>query len=240
MGGSNPQPKKFQKNKSTFVYNISPSTSNLQMILYNKKMEDLSRKNNPDFIFKEFHQKESRRMLVEYLKIYRNNNIPLTTFMKKENINPLVILKEKNEEQISENKNGFNNDDIYNSNYFSKNEINESNSKSFMSKNKELTENNSKAKLKNINSFKILSAFLNDVNDESQEKELLIFLSIPRILRLISSNIHSSASGYLNETLRNSITPFKSVISLEILPSLILSFVSSISLILPIDTAALG
>jgi hypothetical protein len=187
MGGSNPQPKKFQKNKSTFVYNISPSTSNLQMILYNKKMEDLSRKNNPDFIFKEFHQKESRRMLVEYLKIYRNNNIPLTTFMKKENINPLVILKEKNEEQISENKNGFNNDDIYNSNYFSKNEINESNSKSFMSKNKELTENNSKAKLKNINSFKILSAFLNDVNDESQEKELLIFLSIPRILRLISS-----------------------------------------------------
>ena len=86
MGGSNPQPKKFQKNKSTFVYNISPSTSNLQMILYNKKMEDLSRKNNPDFIFKEFHQKESRRMLVEYLKIYKNNNIPLTTFMKKENI----------------------------------------------------------------------------------------------------------------------------------------------------------
>lgn len=91
-------------------------------------MEDLSRKNNPDYIFKDFHQKESRRMLVKYLKIYKSNNISLTTFMRKENINPLVILKENNEDQISENKNGFNNDDIYNSNYFSKNEINESNS----------------------------------------------------------------------------------------------------------------
>ena len=164
-------PQKNQKNKSTFVYNISPSISNLQMILYNKRMEDLNKKNNPNFIFKEFYQKESRRMLVEYLKIYKDNNIPLKTFIKNENIHPLVIFKNKNEEVISQNKNEFN----------------ESNSKSYISKKKDLTESNSKTKLKNINSFKILSTFLNDVNDESQEKELLIFLSIPRILRLISS-----------------------------------------------------
>ena len=180
-------PQKNQKNKSTFVYNISPSISNLQMILYNKRMEDLNKKNNPNFIFKEFYQKESRRMLVEYLKIYKNENIPLKTFIKNENIHPLVILKDKNEEEISENKNEIINDYDNNSNFNSKNEFNESNSKSYTSKNKELTENDSKKKLKNINSFKILSTFLNDVNDESQEKELLIFLSIPRILRLISS-----------------------------------------------------
>ena len=180
-------PQKNQKNKSTFVYNISPSISNLQMILYNKRMEDLNKKNNPNFIFKEFYQKESRRMLVEYLKIYKDNNIPLKTFIKNENIHPLVIFKNKNEEVISQNKNEFNNDYENNSNFYSKNEFNESNSKSYISKKKDLTESNSKTKLKNINSFKILSTFLNDVNDESQEKELLIFLSIPRILRLISS-----------------------------------------------------
>ena len=180
-------PQKNQKNKSTLVYNISPSISNLQMILYNKRMEDLNKKNNPNFIFKEFYQKESRRMLVEYLKIYKSGNIPLKTFIKNENIHPLVRLKDKNEEQISQNKNEFINDYENNSNFFSKNEFNESISKSYISKNKELSENNSKAKLKSINSFKILSTFLNDVNDESQEKELLIFLSIPRILRLISS-----------------------------------------------------
>ena len=180
-------PQKNQKNKSTFVYNISPSISNLQMILYNKRMEDLNKKKNPNFIFEEFYQKESRRMLVEYLKIYKDNNIPLKTFIKNENIHPLVIFKNKNEEVISQNKNEFNNDYENNSNFYSKNEFNESNSKSYISKKKDLTESNSKTKLKNINSFKILSTFLNDVNDESQEKELLIFLSIPRILRLISS-----------------------------------------------------
>ena len=185
--GSASLPQKNQKNKSTLVYNISPSMSNLQMILYNKKMEDLNKKKNPNLIFKEFYQKESRRMLVEYLKIYKDENIPLKTFMKNENIHPFVILKDKNEDLISENKNGFNNDDEDNSNFYSKNEINVSNSKSFISKNKESTGNNTKRELKNINSFKILSTFLNDVNDESQEKELLIFLSIPRILRLISS-----------------------------------------------------
>ena len=116
-------PQKNQKNKSTFVYNISPSISNLQMILYNKRMEDLNKKNNPNFIFKEFYQKESRRMLVEYLKIYKDNNIPLKTFIKNENIHPLVIFKNKNEEVISQNKNEFNNDYENNSNFYSKNEL---------------------------------------------------------------------------------------------------------------------
>ena len=185
LGDKAPQ-KKIQKKKLTLVNDIPPFTSNLQMILYNKRIENLNNQNNPDFLFKDFYQKESRRMLVEYLKINKNYNIPIRTFMKNENIHDLVLLKDKNDEENTINKNDIIGE---NSSYFDiKNEKdNNSFSKSNISKNKEISENVSKSKLKNINSFKMLSTFLNDINDESQEKTLLIFLSIPRILRLISS-----------------------------------------------------
>ena len=187
LGDKAPQ-KKSQKKKLAFVNNISPSTSNLQMILYNKRMEDLNKKNNPDLIFKAFYQKESRRMLVEYLKIYKDDNIPLQNFMKNENINPLVLLKkEKHSEDNYINKNNFNDDNNINISYLNKEISQKTFSKMDLSNRRDLSENNSKKKFKNVNSFKILSTFLNDINDEAQEKSLLIFLSIPRILGLISS-----------------------------------------------------
>jgi len=156
------------------------------MILYNRRIENMNNQNNPDFLFKNFYQKESRRMLVEYLKINKNYNVPIRTLMKNENIHNLVLLKNKNDDENNNDKNENNED---NNSYFDikKEKENNSFSKSDMSKNKELTENVSKSKLKSINSFKMLSTFLNDINDESQEKTLLVFLSIPRILRLISS-----------------------------------------------------
>jgi len=188
--GDKAQPKKIKKNKLTFINNIPPSTSNLQMILYNKKIEDYNKKNNPDYIFKEFYQKESRRMLVEYLKIYKDENITLKDFMKNENIHPLVLLlKDKPDEQSSiiNNKSNINDENI-NISYLNKDISNKTFSKSESSNKKDLLGNNpSKKNFKNVNSFKILSAFLNDVNDEAQEKSLLMFLSIPRILSLISS-----------------------------------------------------
>ena len=190
LGDKAPQ-KKSQKKKLTFVNNIPPSTSNLQMILYNKRMEDINKKNNPDFIFKSFYQKESRRMLVEYLKIYKDGNITLKNFMKNENIHPLVLLikeKDKPDEDNYINKSNTN-DDINNINisYLNKEISQKTFSKTQFSNKKDLSQISSKNKFKNVNSFKILSTFLNDINDESQEKSLLIFLSIPRILGLISS-----------------------------------------------------
>ena len=110
--------------------------------------------------------------------------------MKKENINPIVLLnKEKKEENISVNKSNTKDDD-YNINvsYLNKEKSFNSFSKTESHNKKGLSENSSKNKFKNVDSFKILSTFLNDVNDEMQEKEFLIFLSIPRILRLISSS----------------------------------------------------
>jgi hypothetical protein len=159
------------------------------MILYNKKIEEYNKKNNPDYIFKEFYQKESRRMLVEYLKIYKDENMSLKNFMKNENINPLVLLlKDKDDEQNSINNKSNINDENINISYLNKDASNKSFLNSETANKRDLLSNNpSKRKLKNVDSFKILSAFLNDVNDEAQEKSLLLFLSIPRILSLISS-----------------------------------------------------
>ena len=181
--------KTIKKKNLNFINNIPPSTSNLQMILYNKKIEEYNKKNNPDYIFKEFYQKESRRMLVEYLKIYKDENMSLKNFMKNENINPLVLLlKDKDDEQNSINNKSNINDENINISYLNKDASNKSFLNSETANKRDLLSNNpSKRKLKNVDSFKILSAFLNDVNDEAQEKSLLLFLSIPRILSLISS-----------------------------------------------------
>ena len=190
LGDKAPQ-KKSQKKKLTFVNNIPPSTSNLQMILYNKKMEDLNKRKNPEFIFKEFYQKESRRMLIEYLKIYKDDNISLKNSMKNENINPLVLLNKEQEEENLENKSNIinNNDDTnINISYLNKEISQKSFSKSYTTNKKGLSANSTKNKFNNVNSFKMLSTFLNDINDESQEKSFLIFLSIPRILGLVTSS----------------------------------------------------
>ena len=77
------------------------------MILYNKKLENLEKQKNPDFLFKQFYQKESRRMLVEYIKVLDSvrHNSTIKGILSKENINKLVLLKEDKENNEKEKEN---------------------------------------------------------------------------------------------------------------------------------------
>ena len=71
-------------------------------------------------------------MLVEYLKIYKDENITLKDFMKNENIHPLVLLlKDKPDEQSSiiNNKSNINDENI-NISYLNKDISNKTFSKS--------------------------------------------------------------------------------------------------------------
>ena len=166
---------------------------------------------NPDFLFKDFHQKESRRMIVEYLKVLSvspNNPLSVKEIISNNNINDLVLLKPipKNEKEINSLNNSFNNNNksIENS-FLSSNKkiepfsINETPKR----KSKYLMESSSKNSfhVQDQNSFKILNNFLNDMDDESKDKiSLLTFLSIPRIMNMIISNQKYSYVFYCSPT----------------------------------------
>ena len=106
-----PAKKGKAKKKAKLVNNIPPSVSNLQMILYNKKIEKEQNKNNPDFIFKEFYQKESRRMMAEYIKVLNlsNENLSVNDIIANENINEIVLLKPVKEKSINNTINHIDN-----------------------------------------------------------------------------------------------------------------------------------
>ena len=181
---------KKKNSKLNFVNNISPYTSNLQMVLYNQKIESIKNQKNPDFLFNQFYQKESRRMIVEYLKVLNlgNNNSSLKHLLKKENINHLVLLKPeiKEKENISLNNSVINNN-VENS-ILNSNKKNDPFSINNSLKSDNLMELSSKNIFNEPNSFKMLNAFLNDMDDESKDKiSLITFLSIPRIMKLIIS-----------------------------------------------------
>ena len=210
LGVKNSTNKKPKKNIN-LVNNIPPSVSNLQMILYNKKLEKIQNMKNPDFLFKDFHQKESRRMIVEYLKVLSvspNNPLSVKEIISNNNINDLVLLKPipKNEKENNSLNNSFNNNNksIENS-FLSSNKkiepfsINETPKR----KSKYLMESSSKNSfhVQDQNSFKILNNFLNDMDDESKDKiSLLTFLSIPRIMNMIISNQKYSYVFYCSPT----------------------------------------
>lgn len=175
-----PSKKGKVKKKIKLVNNISPSVSNLQMILYNKKIEIEQNKNNPDFIFKEFYQKESRRMIAEYIKVLNisNENLSVNDIIANENINEIVLLKPIKEKSINNTINHIDNS------FITSNKKNEPFSILEMSK-----VESSNNILNAPNSFKLVNNFLNDMNDESEDKISLIkFLSIPRIMNMIISN----------------------------------------------------
>ena len=196
LGKKNTSNKKLKKNIN-LVNNIPPSASNLQMILYNKKLETIKNQKNPDYLFKNFYQKESRRMIVEYLKILVNskkNPLPLNELFSKQNINNLVLLKPI--PQKEKEKNSLNN--TFNSQNKSVDNLNLTSNKKIspFSLNESPSQNLIESSSKNLfqdheqeqNSFKILNNFLNDMDDESKDKiSLLTFLSIPRIMNMIIS-----------------------------------------------------
>ena len=180
--------KRKNRNKISLVNNISPSASNLQMILYNKRLENLHNQSDPEFLFKQFYQKENRRMIAEYLKVLliSKKRSSLKEIMTKENINSLVLLKPIKENSVNNTINITHLNNVDNSILTTnKNNppftINESPKSKYM-------ESSSKNFLKEQNSFGLLNNFLNDMDDESKDKiSLITFLSIPRILNMIIS-----------------------------------------------------
>ena len=190
--------KKKPKKNINLVNNIPPSESNLQMILYNKKLENIKNQKNSDFLFKNFYQKESRRMIVEYLKILVNskkNPIPLKELILNQNIHNLVLLKpisaKEKENNSLNNTINTQNKSIDNLNLTSDKKINPF-SINESPKSHNLMESSSKNSFHDQeheqNSFKILNNFLNDMDDESKDKiSLLTFISTPRIMNMIMS-----------------------------------------------------
>ena len=180
-----PNKKGKTKKKLNLVNNISPSTSNLQMILYNKKIERLKNQNNPNYLFKEFYQKESRRMIVEYLKVLNlsYDNSSIKEIMTNENINQLILLKPIKDNILNNSIINNNNDNPY----YNPNKKSDPFS-IIESPNGRLMESSTKNFINTPNSFKILNNFINDMDDESKDKMFLItFLSIPRIMNMIIS-----------------------------------------------------
>ena len=189
--GENNSTSKKPKNKLNLINNISPSISNLQMVLYNKKIENMKNQKNPDFLFNKFYQKESRRMIVEYLKVIylsNNNNLSLNNIFSKEKINQIVLLKpEINEKENTSLNNSINNNNLENS-IITTNKKNDPFSINNSQKSHNLMELSSKNIFNEPNSFRMLNTFLNDMDDESKDKiSLITFLSIPRIMKLVIS-----------------------------------------------------
>jgi len=182
--------KKKLKKQINLVNNIPPSTSNLQMILYNKKIENLQKQKNPEFLFQQFYQKETRRLMVEYLKVLNlsKKNTPLKDILNKENISQLVLLKPIIEKGNNSLNNTLNNSNLENS-FLTSNKKNRPFSINDSPKSDNLMESSSKNILNEPKSYSILNNFLNDMDDESKDKiSLITFLSIPRIMNMIISN----------------------------------------------------
>ena len=180
---------KKKSKKINLVNNIPPSASNLQMILYNKKVEDLQNQKNPEFLFSKFYQKESRRMIVEYLKLLKltKKKNSINNILTNENINQLVLLKPINEKENNSLNNSINHNNLDNS-YLASNRKHPPFSINNSPKSNNLIESSSKNILNEPNSFRILNNFLNDMDDESKDKiSLITFLSIPRIMKMVIS-----------------------------------------------------
>ena len=144
--------------------------NNLSQFL-NKAKEE-KEKNNKDilptnlFLFKSKAENESRRMIIEYLKVLKQaekNKYKVLNILKKQNISERVL----NQQRINTNLN------IYT--------MKSKNSKFFYLKNsKKIELPGEKVNLKNI------SKFLKDMNDITKDKIYMVkYLSMPRIMNLI-------------------------------------------------------
>ena len=158
---------------STDEINIKPKkvlkiTHNLSQFL-NKAKGDKEKNNTlltNFFLFKSKAENESRRMIIEYLKVLNQkekNKYKLVNILKNQNISDKVL----NQQKVNTNLN------IYT--------MNSKNSKFFYLK------SNKKVDFPGENTnFRNISKFLKDMNDITKDKISMIkFLSIPRIMKLI-------------------------------------------------------
>ena len=153
--------------------NIKPKkdlklVNNLSQFL-NKAKGDKEKNNTlftNNFLFKSKAENESRRMIIEYLKVLKQkekNKYKIVNILKNQNISDKVL----NQQKVNTNLN------IYT--------MNSKNSKFFYLKsNKKVAFPGETINLRNI------SKFLKDMNDITKDKISMIkFLSIPRIMKLI-------------------------------------------------------
>ena len=184
----------FTENNSNLntIYNISPISSNYKLILNNKKIEEDQLKkdlSDPKKCFLSKHQKESRRMIIEYIKTFytsdinNNNKESIKDFLNKSSINPIILLKPEQKKVIKKEKSNSKLN-IY---------INKKPSLITLGESK-LTQNydNENSLLMNLNnqnqSLKLMNNFLNNMDDDTPEKiSLLTFLTIPRLMKMIIS-----------------------------------------------------
>ena len=179
----------YNSNLNT-IYNISPISSNYKLILNNKKIEEDQLKkdlSDPKKCFFSQYQKESRRMIIEYIKTFytseTNNNIieSIKDFLNKSSINPIILLKpeEQKKETIEKKSNS------------KLNYINKKPSLITLGESR-LNSDNENFILMNLNnqnqSLKLMNNFLNNMDDDTPEKiSLLSFLTIPRLMKMIIS-----------------------------------------------------
>ncbi len=183
---------------NTKVNNISPIYSNYQMILNNKKIKDeLIKKDslNPQKVFQNKYQQESRRLIIELIKIdILKNNDTCNNLLVKNNYSSIILNKPQKKlddnNKYETNKNiDFNNENIKN--------IDTLLEKSILSLNSYKNDKN-----KDINN---ISNFLNNMDDDSSEKiSYLTFLTIPRLMKMIITNDHKPL--YLFYTMPTSIS----------------------------------
>ena len=157
--------KRTGKNNSFQYNNINNNNYNINTNKYNNIIEQGIKIKNY-FIDKNKYEKESRRMIIEYLKILKqqeNNKSKINNILRINNISNKVL----NQKKI-----------IYNINTYP----NQSLSYTYVSgfNNKNIESPRKKYNIKNINKF------LNDMNDITNDKiNMIKFLSLPRIMDLI-------------------------------------------------------
>ena len=168
------------------------------MILNNKKIKDeLIKKDslNPSKVFQNKYQQESRRLIIELIKIdILKNNDTCNNLLVKNNYSSIILNKPQKKlddnNKYETNKNiDLNNENIKN--------IDTLLEKSILSLNSYKNDKN-----KDINN---ISNFLNNMDDDSSEKiSYLTFLTIPRLMKMIITNEHKPL--YLFYTMPTSIS----------------------------------
>ena len=165
--------KRTSKHNSFQYNNINENLNNINSN-YNYNINTIKSSNiieqgikiNNYFVGKNKYEKESRRMIIEYLKILKiqeNNKSKINNILKNNNISYKVL----NQKKI-----------IYNINTYPNQSLSYSNVSAFNNKNIESPRK--KYNIKNINKF------LNDMNDITNAKiNMIKFLSLPRIMDLI-------------------------------------------------------
>jgi hypothetical protein len=202
--GRSKQNNPLSSSTSNTVNNISVISSNYNYILHIKQLEEKKLKeeqNDPILCFKKPHQKESRRMMVEYVKLFNlksQNNETITSILDEHSFSPFILQKKLKYEHLLQNMNNNNNTNKYNSytNGIYKRTVKKKGtditlgeSLTSLQPGNEISSSSSlHHKINNnvSNSLKLVDIFLTHMDDDSFEKtSLLTFITIPRVLNMV-------------------------------------------------------